>query len=69
MPIAIIIGAIFCREVAWVDAATDGWMTPSFIFIMLFFTFCKVDARKIRLTWLHLSHNDVPPSKGVIDSK
>ena len=54
MPIAIIIGAIFCREVAWVDAATDGWMTPSFIFIMLFFTFCKVDARKIRLTWLHL---------------
>ena len=54
MPIAIIIGAIFCREVAWVDTATDGWMTPSFIFIMLFFTFCKVDARKIRLTWLHL---------------
>lgn len=54
MPVAIIIGAIFCREVAWVDSVTDGWMTPSFIFIMLFFTFCKVDARKIRLTWLHL---------------
>lgn len=54
MPIAIILGAIFCRPVDWFDKLTDGWMTPSFIFIMLFFTFCKVDVRKIRLSWLHL---------------
>lgn len=54
MPIAIVLGALFCREVAWVDSATDGWMTPSFIFIMLFFTFCKVDVRKVRLSMLHL---------------
>lgn len=54
MPIAIILGAIFCRPVDWFDKLTDGWMTPSFIFIMLFFTFCKVDVRKIRLSWLHI---------------
>lgn len=54
MPIAIILGAIFCRPVDWFDKLTGGWMTPSFIFIMLFFTFCKVDVRKIRLSWLHL---------------
>lgn len=54
MPIAIVLGAIFCREVTWLDNVTEGWMTPSFIFVMLFFTFCKVDARRIRLSWVHI---------------
>ena len=32
----------------------QGWLTPMFICSMLFVTFCKVDARKIRPTMMHL---------------
>lgn len=50
----MVIGALLCREVAWVDGVTRGLLTPSFIFAMLFLTFCRVDARKIRFSWMHL---------------
>lgn len=54
MPLGMVVGALLCREVAWLDALMQGWLTPVFIFLMLFFTFCRVDARKIRLGWMHL---------------
>lgn len=54
MPLGMVVGALLCREVAWLDALMQGLLTPTFIFLMLFFTYCRVDARKIRLSWMHL---------------
>lgn len=54
MPLGMVVGALLCREVAWLDALMQGLLTPAFIFMMLFFTYCRVDARKIRLSWMHL---------------
>lgn len=54
MPLCMVVGAVFCREIAWVDGVTHGFITPVFIFTMLFFTYCRVDARKIRLSWMHV---------------
>ena len=54
MPLCMVIGAVLCREVAWVDGITQGVLTPVFIFLMLFMTYCRVDARKIRFSWMHL---------------
>ena len=54
MPLGMIVGALFCRQIVWVDTALQGMLTPLFIFTMLFFTFCRVDARKIRFSWMHL---------------
>ena len=54
MPMGMVVGALLCRQVAWVDGITQGLLTPTFIFAMLFLTFCRVDARKIRFSWMHL---------------
>ena len=54
MPLGMIVGALLCREMAWAEDITHGWLTPMFIASMLFITFCRVDARKIRFSWLHL---------------
>ena len=54
MPVGMVIGALMCRQIMWVDTATRGVLTPIFIFTMLFFTFCRVDARKIRFSMMHL---------------
>ena len=54
MPLGMIIGALLCRPIAWLDAVAQGMLTPTFIFTMLFFTFCRVDARRIRFSWMHL---------------
>ena len=54
MPLGMIVGALLCREMAWAEEAMNGWLTPMFIASMLFVTFCRVDARKIRFSWLHL---------------
>ena len=40
MPLCMVIGAVLCREVAWVDGITQGVLTPVFIFLMLFMTYC-----------------------------
>ena len=50
----MVVGALFCRQIAWLDAAAQGMLTPVFIFSMLFITFCRVDARRIRFSWMHL---------------
>ena len=54
MPLGMVVGALFCRQIAWLDAAAQGLLTPVFIFSMLFITFCRVDARRIRFSWMHL---------------
>ena len=54
MPLGMVVGALFCRQIAWLDAAAQGMLTPVFIFSMLFITFCRVDARRIRISWMHL---------------
>src|SRR5574344_2182005 len=54
MPLGMVVGALFCREIGWLEGVTHNMLTPSFIFLMLFFTFCRVDVRRIRLSWLHL---------------
>lgn len=54
MPLGMVVGALLCRQIVWVDAALERMLTPVFIFTMLFFTFCRVDARKIRFSWMHL---------------
>ena len=54
MPLGMVVGALFCRQIAWLDATAQGMLTPVFIFTMLFITFCRVDARRIRFSWMHL---------------
>jgi len=54
MPLGMIVGALLCRPITALDAAAQGMLTPTFIFTMLFFTFCRVDARRIRFSWMHL---------------
>ena len=54
MPVGMVVGALFCRPITTIDAAAAGLLTPSFICAMLFLTFCRVDARKIRFSWMHL---------------
>ena len=54
MPFGMLVGALFCREMEWLENATQGWLTPLFIGSMLFVTFCKVDARNIRLQMMLL---------------
>ena len=54
MPLGMVVGALFCRPITWLDGVTAGMLTPLFIFTMLFFTFCRVDARKIRFSMMHL---------------
>ena len=40
MPLGMVVGALFCRWIVRVDTALEGMLTPTFIFTMLFFTFC-----------------------------
>lgn len=53
MPVCMVVGALLCREIEWAEGVTRNMLTPSFIFLMLFFTFCRVDARRIRFSPLH----------------
>ena len=54
MPLGMVVGAMFCRPIAALEAASDGMITPSLIFLKLFFTFCRVNVRNMRLQPLHL---------------
>lgn len=53
MPLGMVVGAMFCRPIAALEAASGGMITPSLIFLMLFLTFCRVDVRRMRLQPLH----------------
>lgn len=54
MPLAMVVGALLCRPLASVEAATEHMLTPLLIAAMLFVTFCRVDVRQMRLEWVHL---------------
>ncbi len=54
MPLAMVVGALLCRPLAHVEAATNFMLTPLLIGAMLFITFCRVDVRKMRLSLIHL---------------
>lgn len=53
MPLGMVVGAMFCRPIAALEAWSGGMITPALIFLMLFFTFCRVNVRSMRLQPLH----------------
>ncbi|MBO5814305.1 MAG: bile acid:sodium symporter [Alistipes sp.] len=54
MPIGMIVGALLCRPITALEEWGQGMIMPVLIFAMLFLTYCKVDMRRMRLSWLHL---------------
>ena len=54
MPLAMVVGAVLCRPLAHVEAASANMLTPMLIASMLFLTFCRIDLRDLRLRWVHL---------------
>lgn len=54
MPLAMVVGALLCRPLATVESVTHNMLTPMLIAAMLFVTFCRVDVREMRLSWVHL---------------
>ena len=53
MPLGMVVGALLCRQIVALDSWSGGWITPVLIFIMLFFTYCRVDITKMRVTMMH----------------
>ena len=53
MPLGMVVGALLCRQIVALDSWSGGWITPVLIFIMLFFTYCRVDISKMRVTMMH----------------
>ena len=54
MPIGMVVGALLCRQITAVEELSRGMITPVLIFSILFLTYCKVDIRRMRLSWLHV---------------
>ena len=54
MPLGMAVGALFCRQIVAVDEWSGQILTPTLIFVMLFFTYCRVDVRRMRLSMMHL---------------
>ncbi len=54
MPMGMVVGALFCRQIMAFDVWCGHLTTPVLIFLMLFFTFCRVDMRQMRLQPIHL---------------
>lgn len=54
MPLGMVVGALFCRQITALEEWSHGMITPVLIFMMLFLTYCKVDMRRMRLSWMHL---------------
>lgn len=54
MPLGMVVGALLCRQISAFDEWSGHMLTPVLIFLMLFFTFCRVDVRKMRLSMMHL---------------
>ncbi len=53
MPIGMVVGALLCYPISAFDEWSGEISTPFFIFSMLFCTFCRVDIREMRPSWLH----------------
>ncbi len=54
MPLGMVVGALLCRPITALEAWTGHLVTPTLIFLMLFFTFCRVQIRQMKLSMLHL---------------
>lgn len=54
MPMGMVVGALLCRPVSALEELSHQMITPSLIFLMLFFTFCRVKPKQMRLSMLHL---------------
>lgn len=54
MPVGMVIGALLCYPINAFDEWCGGMTTPLFIFSMLFCTFCRVNVRDMKPSWLHL---------------
>lgn len=53
MPFGMVFGALLCRPIAAVEAASHQMITPTLIFLMLFFTFCRVKPTEMRPSSMH----------------
>ncbi len=53
MPLGMVTGALLCYPISAFDEWSGGVTTPFFIFAMLFCTFCRVNIRDMKPTWLH----------------
>lgn len=54
MPLAMVVGALLCRQLEALEQLSGNMLTPSLIASMLFLTFCRVDVRTMRLSLIHL---------------
>lgn len=54
MPSAMVVGALFCRQVTALEAWSGQMITATLIFLMLFVTFCRVKPRQMKPSMLHL---------------
>lgn len=54
MPVGMVVGALLCYPITAFDDWSGGISTPFFIFAMLFCTFCRVNIREMKPSWLHL---------------
>ena len=54
MPMGMVVGALLCRPITALEELSHQMITPSLIFLMLFFTFCRVKPKQMRLSMLHL---------------
>ena len=54
MPLAMVVGALLCRPIAGLEAASHQMITPTLIFLMLFVTFCRVSPKQMKPSMLHL---------------
>ncbi len=50
----MVVGALLCYPISAFDDWSGGITTPFFIFAMLFCTFCRVNIRDMKPSWLHL---------------
>lgn len=53
MPMAMVVGALLCRPITAVETLTGQMITPTLIFLMLFFTFCRVKPSQMKPSMLH----------------
>ena len=54
MPSAMVVGALLCRPITALEAASHQMITPALIFLMLFVTFCRVSPKQMKPSMLHL---------------
>lgn len=54
MPSAMIVGALLCRPITALEAASHQMITPALIFLMLFVTFCRVSPKQMKPSMLHV---------------